>query len=104
MGEPLNYTTDCCGAVAEDARGAWHRCSSCGCTFLPSDDEMRRNRIDGRDLAPCPFCGGEARWVPPADDAFPSQGYVQCYACDARSPGAWRADTARDLWNRRKGC
>jgi Lar family restriction alleviation protein len=56
------------------------------------------------DLAPCPFCGGEARWVPPSDDAFPSQGYVECYECDARTAGTWTADTARDLWNRRKGC
>jgi hypothetical protein len=85
MGEPLNYTTDCCGAVAKDARGAWHRCSSCGCTFLPSDDEMRRNRVDGREAARRLY-GGFAR-----KDERPDDGDSR-----HRDPNQMRADDCED--------
>ena len=39
------YITTCCNAPAVDALGRWHRCTSCEHTFIPSEDEIERNRF-----------------------------------------------------------
>lgn len=50
---------------------------------------------DAPDLAPCPFCGGEAHYNPQQFDE------VYCVHCDISMGNSTEAGTCVDDWNRR---
>ena len=48
------------------------------------------------DLLPCPFCGGEAKWV----SGGPGSAYVSCMSCPAET-GDGSIPRIAAAWNRR---
>lgn len=50
------------------------------------------------ELKPCPFCGGEARFV--RGDVFNSHS-VQCMKCHCFSPSLWTKEECTKEWNTR---
>lgn len=70
--------------------------SSIRCQFLWLEQEVSR-------LAPCPFCGGEARFVRMVEGQFGDEdnGFVKCLKCGIEQPCANTRSRAIAAWNRR---
>lgn len=53
-------------------------------------------------LKPCPFCGGEAKFIHKRTTCNIKLGYIKCMECGARMElENCTEDFARDTWNRR---
>ena len=55
-----------------------------------------------KELKPCPFCGGEAKYFrSDFDDDVEDTEYVGCTRCEAVTPLFFKKDQSIEWWNRR---
>lgn len=80
------------------------------CAFGYHVDVLEKRANDkGRELKPCPFCGGDDMRISYARGRYGIGMYAECTKCGARTRVVWdgKKDDAEEiaarLWNRREG-